>query len=233
MERKEGDPMRIILKPLGAALLIAVILLCVVTTVLATRRASVAAQMAPATASTPGSILPIGILNTPASTGDSGSVAGSGKLALDNGSFDRGGDLPDGWTAPPWVGQGTAHLSRDTTIYHSAPASLRLDAATDDTYTAVDHHIAGYTSGTSFVVRGWVRVQGSPQEATIGVRGRDTLGETAPTHEWAHVFDARNAADWTPFQTRVHLTPGSKYAYFVVVLRGKGVIWTDDVTVTR
>ena len=227
--------MRIVLKPLGAALLLAVVLLSAVTSVIATRRASVAAAEASPTAPrpTPGSILPIGFLAGSHTPDEGNSGGGAGPLALDNGSFSDGGTVPSGWTATPWVGSGTAHLSRDTTTFHSGPASLRLEAATVDTYTAIDHQITGYKPGMPFTVHGWVRVQGAPSEATIGVRGRDTLGETAPTHEWSHVFDARTVAEWTPFQARVTLTPGSKYAYFVVVVRGKGVVWTDDVTVTR
>ena len=153
-------------------------------------------------------------------------------FTLENGNFSNGDKLPDGWNNLPWMGEGIARLSRDTTEFHSKPAALRLEGTTTRTYTALDHFLGPRPESGTFTVRGWVKSEGSFQEATIGIRGREIVGEIAPQKEWSHVFDARTATSWMPFEKQVSLQPGSKYAYLVIVLRGKGKVWVDDLSVS-
>jgi len=216
--------MRIILKPSGVALLMGVLLLLLGTSIIAIRRsndvlaANAAVPQAPSAA----------VAANPAPLPEQE----KGPIAINNGAFTGGGALPDGWTNLPWMGEGEAKLARDTTVFHTAPAALRLEGTTARTYTALDHRLTGYHEGDAFTVRGWMRVAGAPQEATIGIRGRAVEGDIAPQTEWFHVADARTAATgWLPFEQKVTLKPGSKYAYLVTVLRGKGSLWIDDVEV--
>lgn len=153
-------------------------------------------------------------------------------FALENGTFSDGDKLPDGWTNLPWMGEGVARLKRDTTEFHSSPASLSLEGTTTRTYTALDHFIGARPTSGTFTVRGWIKTEGDFQEASVGIRGREIIGEIAPQKEWVHVLDARTTSEWTPFEKRVSLQPGSNYAYLVIVLRGKGKVWVDDLSIS-
>jgi hypothetical protein len=220
LSRARGEAMRIVLKPLGVLFIIGIWVVSMIALSAKKREAANqpdAAGTAPASAST---------------AAGTRQAASAGAVQIANGSFDKGGALPDGWTNLPWIGQGQARLSRDTKNFRSAPASLRLEGVTPQTYTALDHRIEGYEEGKPFTIRGWVKSEGGVKDAQIAVRGREIPGEVAPQKEYFHVFNATKAGNWTPFESRVTLKPGSKHAYFVIVLAGQGKVWVDDITIT-
>ena len=211
--------MKIVIKPVGAIVLLLVLGWSFVTIVRLSRHDKMVSAQSQSSAG-----IAAAADTTPAT---------SSTFTLVNGSFSEGSNLPDGWTNFPWMGEGTAHLVRDTTTFHTAPAALSLETATERTYTALDHLIGPYTGGTTFTIQGWVRVEGVPKEATVAIRGREVLGDIAPQKEWFHVMDARETSGWTHFEKQVTLQPGSKYVYLVLVLRGKGKLWIDDVSVSQ
>jgi hypothetical protein len=157
---------------------------------------------------------------------------GPSSATIENGSFTDGDKLPTGWGNLPWIGQGQAHLTRDTTVFKSAPASLCLEGTTVSTYTALDHLLAGYQPGQRFRIRGWMRAEGTLKEASVAIRGREVMDPIGQQKEYVFLNDAHNSTEWVPFERDVTLSQGSKYAYFVMVVAGQGKLWVDDLSIT-
>jgi hypothetical protein len=220
--------MRIVLKPLGALIVLTALLGSVLIVFVQARRNNAGNPAMGATSAAPLPSKPTPAQNAATPTRNGVPPA---QITVVNGSFTGGSKLPDGWTNLPWIGQGEARLERDTTEFKSAPASLRLEGFTETSYVALDHLLEGYKDGDTFHIKGWMKYEGTAKDAQLAIRGRAVEGATAPQKEYVYLTSVRLAKTWTPFNVPVTLKPGNKYAYFVMVVAGKGKLWVDDIEV--
>jgi hypothetical protein len=144
---------------------------------------------------------------------------------LTNGRMTEGVSTPAGWTL-----RGQARLSRDLRVFHSAPASLRLECRGT---TPVEARTRLISMNGPFLVQGFFRTQGDLRGSEIAV----SVEAWGKRQAWmpATTLPGAGAAsrDWKPFARRVVLPSMACDEYLVVKAQGTGKIWLDDLSVTR
>jgi hypothetical protein len=139
-----------------------------------------------------------------------------------NGDMSGGTTRPDGWNTP-WKGSGRIELLRDTTSYHSAPASLQLRSVAGPAYGTVSQSMPATKTG--MLISGVAKSSGKLEEAMVAVQAFDATGKQV---DWFTVADVQAARDWTAFKKTVTLSPQTATWNLVVTLRGDGAVWLDD-----
>jgi hypothetical protein len=112
------------------------------------------------------------------------------KLSVKNPAMTAGKDKPDHWTSE-WVGQGKIKVSRDTATYHSAPASLALEAVNGAAQAQVSQSFE-VKGGERVLLSGWVRADGGAnamlalQSFTADWKGIDfkVVGNAVTVFDW-------------------------------------------------
>lgn len=146
-------------------------------------------------------------------------------LSLRNGDMTAGTTLPDGWDQK-WVGHGTIAASRDTTIFHSAPASLLSSTAGADAEGNVFQFIDA-TPGTTFTLSGYIKTQGVTAQVAVQpfTGGWSAFG-------WLQAAYTGPNTDWTAFSKTITVPPTTARFALVLWVKGSGKAWLDDVKVT-
>lgn len=143
---------------------------------------------------------------------------------LPNGDFALGQAQPEGWTRTHNVAgvPGKVQHYRDTDVFVSAPASLRLES----TGGRVDGNVNVVVSdvgGKTFTLSGSVRSAGL-DIASITVLPRrpdNTFGATQSVI-------AHNADRWQEFSTEFTIAPEFDRFLLLVIIKGEGKAWFDD-----
>lgn len=144
-------------------------------------------------------------------------------LSLRNGSMTDGADTPTGWNAP-WNGSGHLTLARDTQIYHSAPASLRLASVGGAAYGSTSQSFL--SAPGPFTVSGWVKSTGTLDEVLVAAQA---FGKDGKQIAFVTLTNAAHSKDWQLFSGSVQLPPETAHWNLVLTLKGDGQAWLDDV----
>ncbi len=137
-----------------------------------------------------------------------------------NGNMESGTDKPD-----VWASQGTAHITRDTTVYKTGSASLRIDW---DGGSGGAYQKLNPTPTSRFTVKGSVHVEGIFEVAQVAIQSFD------PTRKqigWKAIANPRPGTDWTDFMAQIEPLPAATSIVLLVAGKGTGKIWLDDVSV--
>ena len=152
------------------------------------------------------------------------SASAPAKFAVKNPAMTDGKDQPEHWTQT-WVGKGKIKLSRDTATYHSAPASLALEAVDGAAQAQVSQSFE-VKGGERMKLSGWVRADGGAnamlalQSFTADWKGID----------FKVVGNAMTGFDWRKAEGEVILPANAARAAVVLMIQGPGVAWLDDVS---
>lgn len=145
---------------------------------------------------------------------------------VQNPQMTDGTEKPDSWTQT-WTASGKFEIARDTTTFHSAPASLRLQATGGPAKGQVMQSFAA-EPGDTLPLSGYVRADGG-SNAVLGIMAYDEkwngLGFTA-------IGNAPTGAGWVKVRGTVTLPPATSNAGIVLMTDGPGRVWLDDVSTT-
>jgi hypothetical protein len=138
-----------------------------------------------------------------------------------NGSMSDGDAVPTGWS-DHW---GTITVARDTTVFHTTPASLRVDS---DGPLGQAFQLLQAPGGVHLKITGVIRCAGQA-EAQCAVQAFDA-GFTR--NEFKQLKWIKGDTDWTPFTGEVTLPPWAGQFNIQLMIKGQGHAWLDDVTLT-
>jgi hypothetical protein len=141
----------------------------------------------------------------------------SNRNLLANGDMSAGGDRPDGWTET-W---GAAKAFRDTTVFRSAPASLRIEVG-GGTGQAFQMREGG--ANATLRIRGALRSQGEVR-AQVAVQAFDAEWKR---NEFKQVRYTQGDTDWVAFEGTVTLPAWTARYNLQVWAEGTGLAWLDD-----
>ena len=118
-------------------------------------------------------------------------------MAVRNGDMTEGTTLPTGWDQS-WTGHGTIKGSRDTTVFHSAPASLLSSTEGTDAEGNV-YEMIDASGGTTFTISGCVKTQGVAAQVAV-----QDFGGGYNAFGWQQAYFQNPDTDWTPFSKTDH-----------------------------
>lgn len=143
--------------------------------------------------------------------------------ALLNGSMTEGTTTPTGW-GTPWSGTGKVQAARDTQVYKTGPASLRLESVGGTAYGSVSQSFTPTLE--PFTVSGWVKTSGKLDEALVAVQAFDASGKQV---DFITLGNGVGATDWKAFSGQVQLPKDADHCNLVLTLKGNGKVWLDEV----
>ncbi len=138
---------------------------------------------------------------------------------LANGNMTTGGAKPDGWSGT-WGDVGSA---RDTEVFRSAPAALRVEGQSGKT-GQVFQQIAGH-AGVRLRLSGWVRTAGGAK-VNVAVQAFDADWQQNAFDQVRYV---QGATDWQAFEKVVTIPEWAACFNVLVLVEGAGKAWLDDV----
>lgn len=143
-----------------------------------------------------------------------------------NGDMTLGDAVPEGWSLD-WSGPGKVEAARDTTTFHSAPASLRISNSGGTAKGGVGYALD--VSHRSFIVSGYVKGAGfGLKTAYVAVREFDASGKQLA---WIDLTLVHGSSDWQPFAAKVVLPEKTASVKLDLCMGGEGSVWLDDLTV--
>lgn len=146
------------------------------------------------------------------------------RLPIPNGGMDAGTDVPDGWTVR-WTGKGKLKAVRDTTVFRSGPASLRVD-----TVGGGAHGTAGCstpcTPGTTVELSGWIKGTDRCVVTLFCQLYRDDWTCSQPIKLGIH--NAASGPFWSEGHGTVPIPPGFTSITMGIIVEGQGSAWLDD-----
>jgi len=143
-------------------------------------------------------------------------------ITVRNGDMSAGTDKPTGWDGS-W---GDVTTARDTTVFHSAPASFKV-STNGKTGQGQGSESLSAPAGTKFKLSGWIKSKGASAQAAI----QSFDGNWHPV-SFQQVKFIGPDTDWTQFSGDVTLPDGTANFNVVLFVNGAGDAWLDDVTIT-
>jgi lysophospholipase L1-like esterase len=157
------------------------------------------------------------------------SLAGADLLSvkIPNGDMSFGGDKPAGWEHE-WTGRGNIVVSRDTQVYHSAPASLKV-ASKGGSALGNACCLLDLPGGKDIDLTGWVKTDGTVSVNVMAQAfGSDFSKGPLGFLQLAYVH-GNGPHDWSSWTKRVTLPEGTVHVLIGMLIEGEGSAWLDDV----
>ena len=142
-----------------------------------------------------------------------------------NPSMTDGDGTPAGWDLSSYK-KGNVTLTRDTTTFKSAPASLCVATDSDagagfvHQYLDVDHGMVHVTF--------WAKVAGSFKSANLALQVFDNNWKQIG---WLPLADVLPASDWQSFNASASVPDAAAHVLLGLSINGNGKAWLDDVSV--
>lgn len=159
---------------------------------------------------------------TPATTQTAGT-----ELAK-NGAMTDGDAAPTGWTSV-WTKSGKLKPLRDTVMFKSAPAALRIDADGGPVTGNASQQIEG-AAGKRLHITGWVRSDG--KNAVAVALGSFDATWKITKFEFVHRGDLGTTLDWTHFEATLDVPADAVHVILSTGIEGDGSAWYDDLSAT-
>ncbi|BCM94419.1 hypothetical protein IAD21_06326 [Abditibacteriota bacterium] len=142
-------------------------------------------------------------------------------ITVRNGDMAAGTAVPDGWDQH-W---GDVTTARDTQIFHSTPASLRVEANGKSGQGFQMFDVAG---GGTYTISGWVKTQG---DVKVNVAVQSFAGDWSK-NDFNQVKYLQNDFDWQQFSKEVAIPAWAGRFNVQLMVEGTGRAWLDDIQVT-
>ena len=141
---------------------------------------------------------------------------------LKNGSMSDGDDVPKDWTLKFDLGE--LKMTRDTTTFASAPASLRLESVGGKAKGLASQRV-DVTAGEKLKVSAKVKAEGDLGHAALvmlAINGKPS---------WNELATVKSSADWKTVSADFTAPPGTQFCLLLVFMDGEGKVWLDDAAV--
>lgn len=146
----------------------------------------------------------------------------------------KNGDMTEGETAPTswdkrWVGTGKLLITRDTAIFKSAPASLRISAQ-DGSAKGQIYQLVPVTAGEQLTASGWIKCEGADTTAQFGLQFFTADYKPISTVQVRYIT---GTTDWTTGKLTTTVPANATQAGFILLIDGDGQAWLDDARLDR
>lgn len=143
-----------------------------------------------------------------------------------NGMMTAGDAVPTDWTSV-WTSTGKLKPVRDTAVYKSAPAALRVDADGGPVKGNASQQLEG-AAGKKLHITGWTRSDGSnaPMVALGSFDGSWKMLKFAIVHR----SDPGAAREWTRFENTLEVPAEAVHVVLSAGIDGEGSAWFDDLS---
>lgn len=133
------------------------------------------------------------------------------------------GEMPGGWGGGP---AGTVFA--DSKIVHGGHGSVRIerDSSSSNNFSTVTKSIPIDFSGTSVVLRGYLRTENVSD--FVGLWMREDGDNPALAFNNMQATQLKGTTDWTSYTIQIPLVPEAKKLFFGVLVSGTGKAWADD-----
>ena len=147
-----------------------------------------------------------------------------------NGSFEAGGDRPNGWEVFQPAG---SVIRRDTTVVHFGQACVQItsDATGAKEYPNIKFALAPVERGEEYLGTGWVRTRRVTDLGGYLVLELDRAGERVSFVSSA--FTMGGDHDWMRLEVRATVPPNVDGLKLGAVAHGEGEVWFDDLCLQR
>ncbi len=139
------------------------------------------------------------------------------KLTIKNGGMTQGFDIPDDWQK-----EGPGEVARDTAVFKTGPAALRVVAGEKPTIGY--QQISGGT-GAKLKVAGWLKTRGGVK-AQVFVHA---FAEGFKNNQFMQVRFSAGEGDWTEFEKDIALPEWTAFFRVGLMVEGEGQAWLDEV----
>ncbi len=156
------------------------------------------------------------------------STLSAADLQIINGDMRAGEAVPTGW-GEVWAGSGTVTTARDTTVFASAPASLRVTLAGDEKSNGNAHQELTAAAGKRIHVSGKLRVGAGKQIAGIAVQAFDAQGKQILWQDIAR--GQTTGASFQAFDGLASVPAEATRVLLTIHMTGVGDVWLDDAAV--
>lgn len=140
-------------------------------------------------------------------------------FVIKNGSMTQGFDVPADWTEK----FGSIEVRRDTDVFKTAPASLRVTASAGKSGMALQKIQGG--AGGKIAVTGWMKTRGNVK-AQVCVQA---FAEGFKKNQFIQLKFVQGESDWTEFSKEVTLPEWTAFFSVGLLVDGDGSAWLDDV----
>ncbi len=154
----------------------------------------------------------------------------AGSELVSNSTMTEGYDKPMEWSGI-WTSEGTLKVAKDTKIFKSPPASLRIDSDGGPVNGSVSQELKE-VAGKKVHVKGWIKVKGL-SKCSVGVGSFDSSWKMI---KWGSIFykeflEGEDELDWTSFDKVVEVSPNAEKVNLSLGITGEGSAWFDDIEV--
>ena len=144
-------------------------------------------------------------------------------ITLNNPSFAAGdGEETRGWDQR-W---GSVKAARDTSVFKSAPAALRVE--TTERGQAQAGQMIEITGGTRLKIGGWVKTQG---DVKLNFMAQSFTSDWHPI-DFQQLKYAQNDSDWSEGQKEITVPIKAARVLVGLLVEGSGRAWLDEVTIS-
>jgi hypothetical protein len=143
-----------------------------------------------------------------------------------NGSLTEGGDTAANWTSV-WTKSGKLKPQRDTAVFKSAPAALRVDSDGGPVTGNASQQLEG-AAGKKLRITGWAKSDGKNGLAVA--LGSFADGWKITKFEFAFHTELGAAQEWTHFDTTLEVPADAVHVVLSAGIDGEGSAWYDDIS---
>jgi len=141
------------------------------------------------------------------------------RLVVLNGAMTQGTSIPTHWDGK----FGDVEVARDTTVYKSAPASLRVSISGGKSGQAFQTFPGG--AKATIKIAGWFKTAGNVKAQVLVQAFADGYKQ----NQFIQVLYLQGDSDWTHFEKEVTLPDYTAFFNIGVLTEGDGKAWLDDV----
>ena len=167
----------------------------------------------------------LGAAAPPAATPAAGAAAGGQDIAK-NGAMSEGTEAPTDWTSV-WTKSGKLKPLRDTTVFKSAPAALRIDADGGPVTGNASQQLAG-AAGKKLRITGWAKSDGKNGLAVA--LGSFDASWKITKFDFAFHSETGSTLEWTPFDATLEVPADAVHVILSTGIDGEGSAWYDDIS---
>jgi beta-glucosidase len=136
-----------------------------------------------------------------------------------NGTFTDGGDTP-----AQWQKEGAATIARDTTVFKTGPASLRVDVSGG---TGDALQIFNLKGARKFKLAGFIKTAGGAKAQVVVM----PIDAKIIKNQWNQIVYRQGDGDWQHFEKEVSLPDWTGTFRVMLHVEGSGQAWLDDLSV--
>jgi lysophospholipase L1-like esterase len=145
--------------------------------------------------------------------------AGGFKFVIKNGGMTQGFDVPAEWSEK----FGNVEVKRDTDVFKTAPASLRVSVSGGKSGTAFQKIQGG--TGAKIHIAGWMKTQGNVKaQACV-----QAFADGFKNNQFVQLKFVQGDSEWAEFSKEVALPEWTAFFSIGLLVEGDGKAWLDDV----